>query len=87
MVYFSSKIGNHISIFHAFLIYLLDKLLQSDQNEKEKAPKGQQYRFVEDFGEQMTSKHQTVIVVFDLETNELKVLPRKKNTASRGMYT
>ena len=41
--------------------------------------KGQEYKFIEDFGEQMVGKHQTVIVVLDLESGEIKVLPRKKN--------
>ena len=46
--------------------------------------KGQEYKFIEDFGEQLVSKHQTVIVIFDLETGDIKVLPRKSNT-STGM--
>ena len=52
--------------------------------DKEKAMKGQEYKFIEDFGEQLVSKHQTVIVIFDLETGDIKVLPRKSNT-STGM--
>ena len=47
--------------------------------------KGQQYRFVEDFGEQLVGKHQTVIVIYNLETDELKVLPRKKSILSTGI--
>ena len=46
--------------------------------------KGQQYRYIEDFGEQMVGKSQSVIVVFDLETDELKVLPRKKSASCSG---
>ena len=32
----------------------------------------------------MVGKHQTVIVIFDLETNELEVLGRKKETQAKG---
>ena len=32
----------------------------------------------------MVGKHQTVIVIFDLETDELEVLGRKKETQEKG---
>ena len=53
-------------------------------SEKDNSSKGQQYRFVEDFGEQMVGKHQTVIAIFNLETDDLQVLPRKKIALSKG---
>ena len=55
-----------------------------DEKEKDSNSKGQEYRFVDDFGEQMVGKHQAVIVIFDLETNELEVLGRKKETQAKG---
>ena len=55
-----------------------------DEKEKDSNSKGQEYRFVDDFGEQMVGKHQTVIVIFDLETNELEVLGGKKETQAKG---
>ena len=54
------------------------------EKEKDSNSKGQEYRFVDEFGEQMVGKHQTVIVIFDLETNELEVLGRKKETQAKG---
>ena len=57
----------------------------SEDKEKDKTAKGQEYRFVEDFGEQLVGKHQTVIVIYDLVTDELKVLPRKKSFLSKGI--
>ena len=33
----------------------------------------------------MVGKHQTVIVIFDLDTNELEVLGRKKETQAKGI--
>ena len=59
----------------------------SASDDKKDTPiKGQEYKFIEDFGEQLVGKHQTVVVIYDLETDEIKVLPRKSN-ASEGMLS
>ena len=61
------------------ILFRIDK-----QQDDDKVMKGQQYRYIEDFGEQMVGKSQSVVVVFDLETDELKVLPRKKSASFSG---
>ena len=65
-------------------IFTTDDEKVDDEKEKDSNSKGQEYRFVDDFGEQMVGKHQTVIVIFDLDTNELEVLGRKKETQAKG---
>ena len=42
----------------------------SAPDDKKDTPlKGQEYKFIEDFGEQLVGKHQTVVVIYDLETD------------------
>ena len=67
------------------ILFVTDTEKADEDKEKDKTAKGQEYRFVEDFGEQLVGKHQTVIVIYDLVTDELKVLPRKKSVLSAGM--
>ena len=67
------------------VLFLIDTEKEDQEKEKDKAAKGQEYRFVEDFGEQLVGKHQTVIGIYDLESDELKVLPRKKSALSTGI--
>ena len=67
------------------VLLFTDNETSDEDKEKDKIAKGQQYRFVEDFGEQLVGKHQTVIVIYNLETDELKVLPRKKSILSTGI--
>jgi len=71
------------TIIKIFTFTTDDEKIDSEK-EKDSNSKGQEYRFVDDFGEQMVGKHQTVIVIFDLETNELEVLGRKKETQAKG---
>ena len=59
-------------------------LLVKTYEDQDETTKGQEYCYVEDFGEQMVGKSQSVIVILDLETDEIKVVPRKKNISSTG---